>query len=45
MEQGTGISLLYDEFFWGYGAEVRRYCPEFRWNSTYKRNSTTRGLP
>ena len=27
MEQGTGISLLYDEFFWGYGAEVRRYCP------------------
>jgi hypothetical protein len=41
---GSSAKTIYDEFLWGYGAEVRRYRPEFRWNSTYKRNSTTRGL-
>ena len=40
MEQETGIKSLYDEFFWGYGAEIRLFCPEFRPNLTYKRTST-----
>jgi hypothetical protein len=37
MEQQTGIRSLYDEFFRGYGAEIRLSSPEFRPNSTYKR--------
>ena len=36
MEQKTGIRSLYDEFFQGYGAEVRLICLGFRPNSTYK---------
>ena len=36
MEQKTGIRSLYDEFFRGYGAEIRLFCPDFRPNSTYK---------
>ena len=40
MEQKTGIRSLYDEFFRGYGAEIRLVCPDFRPNSTYKRTST-----
>src|SRR6478736_556628 len=43
MDQKTGISSLYDEFFQGYGAEIRLSCPDFRPNSTYKPTSTTRG--
>jgi len=37
MEQKTGIESLYDEFFRGYGAEIRLSRPNFRPNSTYKR--------
>jgi hypothetical protein len=37
MDQETGISWLYDEFFRGYGAEIRLFCPDFRPKSTYKR--------
>jgi hypothetical protein len=40
MEQKTGVSPLYDEFFRGYGAEIRLFCPEFCPNSTYKQSST-----
>ena len=36
MDQETGISWLYDEFFRGYGAEIRLFCPDFRLNSAYK---------
>ena len=36
MDQKTGIGSLYDEFFRGYGAEIRLFCPDFRPNSTYK---------
>ena len=36
MEQKTGIRSLYDEFFRGYGAEMRLICPDVRPNSTYK---------
>jgi hypothetical protein len=41
MDQETGISSLYDEFPRGYGAEIRRFCPDFRPNSTYKPTSAT----
>ena len=41
MDQKTGIRSLYDEFFRGYGAEIRLFCPDFRPNSTYKQSSTT----
>jgi hypothetical protein len=41
MDQDTGIGSLYAEFFWGYGAEIRRSCPSFRPNSTYKSISAT----
>ena len=36
MEQKTGIRSLYDEFFQGYKAEIRLFCPASRPNSTYK---------
>ena len=36
MDQETGIRSLYAEFFRGYGAEIRLFCPDFRPNSTYK---------
>ncbi len=39
MEQKTGIRSLYDEFFRGYGAEIRPFAPNFCSNSTYKRDS------
>jgi hypothetical protein len=39
MDQKTGISWLYDEAFRGYGAEIRLYCPDFRFNSAYKPTS------
>ncbi len=43
MDQKTGIGSLYDEFFRGYGAEIRLFCPESRPNSTYKLTSTLCG--
>ena len=42
MDQETGIRSLYDEFFQGYGAEIRLFRTDFRPNSTYKRSSTIR---
>jgi hypothetical protein len=36
MEQKTGVSSLYDEFFRGYVPEIRLSGPAFRPNSTYK---------
>ena len=39
MDQETGISWLYDEFFRGYGAEIRLFCPDFGLNSMYKQAS------
>jgi hypothetical protein len=45
MDQETGIRSLYDEFFQGYGDEIRLFCPEFRPNSTYKPTSTTERSP
>jgi hypothetical protein len=36
MEQETGISSSYGEFFRGYRAESRLSCPDFRPNSAYK---------
>src|SRR5262249_11685742 len=36
MEQKTGVSSLYAEFFQGYGAEIGLFCPEFCPNSTHK---------
>ena len=45
MEQETAIGSLYDEFFRGYGPEIRLFCPDFRPNSTYKPTYTTKGLP
>ena len=41
MDQKTGIRSLYDEFFRGYGAEIRLFCPDFRPNSTYKPTSAS----
>src|SRR4051812_32957682 len=41
MDQKIGIGTLYDEFFRGYGAEIRLSCPSFRPNSTYNPPSTT----
>jgi hypothetical protein len=40
MDQETGIRPLYDEFFQGYEAVIRLFCPDFSSNATYKRNST-----
>jgi hypothetical protein len=46
MEQKTGIKSLYDEFFRGYGAEIRLLCPDFRPNSRYKPTPTiSRSVP
>jgi hypothetical protein len=44
MERKTGIGSLYDEFFRGYGAEIRPICPDFRLTSTYKHISATSWL-
>jgi len=38
MDQETGIRSLYDEFFRGYGAEIRLFCSASRPNSTYKQS-------
>ena len=43
LEQKTSIGSAYDEFFQGYGAEIRLSHPDFHSNSTYKRTSTPRG--
>ena len=43
MEQKTGVSSLYAEFFPDYGADIRLFYPAFRPNSTYKPTSTDQG--
>jgi hypothetical protein len=43
MEQKTGISSLYDEFFQSYEAEIRLSCSVLRPNSTYKQSYTLMG--
>ena len=45
MEQKTGIRSLYDEFYRGYGVEIRLFCLKFLSNSMCKRASTTGSKP